>query len=203
MIPTQRRGNRVAPKGEGGGKRSRKEWEFASSHVCNEPIDFPHPETYNTLLEPLVHLAGISHDVTLANLTWTVGVHWGTSFPYAKDSPDHEPWFIGVNTIGCLCIASSKHILGQLLHQEDHLPNHEEHDSWRECPVMSLSHNTSHSLSQHVISFLFLFLAWLHHLSMDGIATATSSLCFLLILLFLLLWSLCYSPTKLQYMTCL
>ena len=79
--------------------------EFASSHICNEPIDFPHPETYDTLLEPLVHPAGISRDVTLDKLTWTVGVHRGTSFPYAKDGPDHEPRFIGVNTVGCLCIA--------------------------------------------------------------------------------------------------
>ena len=103
--------------------------KFASSHIRNESTDFPHPETYNTLLEPLVHPAGISQDVTLDNLTWAVGVHRGTSFPYAKDGPDHEPQFIGVNTVGCLCIASSKHILGQLLHHKDHLPNHEEHDS--------------------------------------------------------------------------
>ena len=103
--------------------------EFASSNVCNEPVDFPHPETYDTLLEPLVHPVGISRDVTLNKLTWTVGVHRGTSFPYAKDGPDHEPRFIGVNRVGCLCIASSKRILGQLLHRKDRLPNHEEHDS--------------------------------------------------------------------------
>ena len=157
---------------------------------------FPSSRNIWHLLEPLVHLAGISQDITLANLTWTVGVHRGTSFPYAKDSPDHKPQFIRVNTVGCLCIASSKHILGQLLHCEDRLPKH---DSWREGPVTTLGHNTSHGLSRHIVSFLFLFLAWLHHQSMDGIATATSSLCFLLILLFLLLWSLCYSPTKLQY----
>ena len=34
--------------------------EFTSSHVRNEPTNFPHPETYDTLLEPLVHPAGIS-----------------------------------------------------------------------------------------------------------------------------------------------
>ena len=68
------------------------------------------------------------------------------------------------------------------------------YDTW---PVMMLGHNTSHSLSQHIISFLFFFSTWLHHQSVDGIATDTSLLCFLLILLFLLLWCLCYSPTKL------
>ena len=125
-----------------------------------------------------------------------VGVHQGTSFPYAKDGPDHKPWFIRVNTIGHLCIASSKRILGQLLHCADRLPNHEEHDSWREGPVMMLGHNTSHGLSWHVVYFSFLFLVWLHHQPADGIATAKSSLCFLLDLLFLLLWSLCSSPTK-------
>ena len=172
--------------------------EFASSHICNEPVDFPHPENYNILLNPLVHLAGISWAITLSTLTWSVGVHWGTSFPYAKDGPDHELQFIGVNTVGCLCIASSKHILGQLLHCKDCLPNHEEHDSWREGPVMTLGHNTSHGLSRRVIFFSFLSLAWLHHRSADGIATDTSSLCFLLVLLFLLLWSLCSSPNKAQ-----
>ena len=65
--------------------------------------------------------------------------------------------------------------------------------------VTMLSHNTSHSLSC-IISFNFLFSTWLHHQSADGIATNTSSLWSLLILLFLLLWSLCYSPTN---MTCL
>ena len=103
--------------------------EFPSSHVHNEPANFPHPETYDTLLELLVHLVSISRDVTLDKLTWTVGVHRGTSFPYTKDGPDHEPRFIGVNRVGRLCIASSKRILGQLLHREDRLPNHEEHDS--------------------------------------------------------------------------
>ena len=117
----------------------------------------------------------------------------------SKDGPDHKPWFIGVNFAGCLCIASSKHILGQLLHCRDCLQNHEEHDSWKEGPVTTLGHNTSHSLSWHIISFLFFFSTWLHHQSMDDIATSTSLLCFLPVLLFLLLWSLCYGPTKLPY----
>ena len=65
--------------------------------------------------------------------------------------------------------------------------------------VMTLGHNTSHSLSRRVVSFLSFLSPWLHHQSADGIATNTSSLCFLLILLSLLLWSLCYSPTKLMY----
>ena len=68
--------------------------------------------------------------------------------------------------------------------------------------VTMLGHNTSHNLSWHIISFLFFFFTWLHHQSMDGIATDMSSLCLLLILLFLLLWSLCYSPTKLPYINC-
>ena len=49
--------------------------EFPSSHIRNEPADFPHLETYNILLEPLVHPTGISCDVTLSKLTWMVGVH--------------------------------------------------------------------------------------------------------------------------------
>ena len=65
--------------------------EFTSSHTHTEPIDFPHPEEYNVLLKPLIHLAGISQEVNLSTLTWMVGTHRGTSFPYAKDSPDHEP----------------------------------------------------------------------------------------------------------------
>ena len=47
--------------------------------------------------------------------------------------------------------------------------------------------------------FSFFLITWLHHRSTDGIATDTSLLCFLPKLLFLLLWSLCYSPTKLTY----
>ena len=62
-----------------------------------------------------------------------------------------------------------------------------------------LGHNTSHSLSWCIISFHFFFSTWLHHQSADSIATDTSSLCLLLVTLFLLLWSLCYSPTKLLY----
>ena len=104
-----------------------------------------------------------------------------------------EPQFIRVNFAGCLCIASSKCILGQLLHCRDCLRNHEEHDSWKEGPVMMLGHNASHSLSRHIVSFLFFFFTWLHHQFTDGIATDTSSLSFLPILLFLLLWSLCYN----------
>ena len=102
---------------------------FASSHVCDKPVNFPHPEKYDILLKPLIHPASISRDTNLSTLTWTVGTHQGTLFPYAMDGPDHEPQFIRVNTIRCLCIASSKHILGQLLHCEDCLPNHGEHDS--------------------------------------------------------------------------
>ena len=70
---------------------------------------------------------------------------------------------------------------------------------YRGTNVMTLGHNTSHDLSRRVISFLSFFSTWLHHRSTDGIATDTSSLCFLPVLLFLLLWSLCYSPTKPQY----
>ena len=60
--------------------------------------------------------------------------------------------------------------------------------------VMMLGHNTSHSLSRRVVSFLSFFSTWLHHWSADDIATDTSSLCFLPVLLFLLLWSLCKAP---------
>ena len=52
----------------------------------------------------------------------------------------------------------------------------------------------------HSVSFLFFLLFHLiTYQSTDGIATNRSSLCFLLVLRFLLLWSLCYSPTKLPY----
>ena len=176
--------------------------EFASSHVWNEPLNHPHPESYDALLEPLVHPASINRNVSLSTLTWSTGTYHNTPFSYAKDSPNHEPWFIRVNFSGHLCIASSKCILGQLLHHRDCLQNHEEHDSWKEGPVTMLGHNTSYNLSQCIISFHFLFPTWLHHQSTDGIATNMSSLCFLLILLFLLLWSLCYSQTKPQYINC-
>ena len=65
--------------------------KFPSSHIQNKPANFPHLETYDPLLKPLVHSAGISCDVTLSKLTWMVGVHQGTLFPYAKDGPDHKP----------------------------------------------------------------------------------------------------------------
>ena len=139
--------------------------EFTPSHIWDEPLDCPHLETYDALLEPLVYPASISHDVNLSTLNWAMGTHHGTSLPYTKDGPNHE---------------------------------HEEHDSWKEGPVMTLGHNTSHSLSwHHFISF-----SWLHHQSMDGIATDMSSLCLLLVLLFLLLWSLCSSQTKHPYINC-
>ena len=55
-----------------------------------------------------------------------------------------------------------------------------------------------HGVSFHF--FFFFFPTWLCYQSVDGIATNMSSLCLLLILLFLLLWSLCY--TKLPYINC-
>ena len=131
--------------------------EFTSSHVQNEPLDHPHLESYDALLKPLVHPASINWDVNLSTLTWSTGIYHNMPFSYAKDGPNHEPRFIRVNFAGRLCIASSKHVLGQLLHQGDCLWNHEEHDSWKEGPVMMLGHNTSHSLSQHIFSFLFFF----------------------------------------------
>ena len=81
------------------------------------------------LLEPLVHPAGINRDVNLSTLTWSTGTYHNATYSYAKDGPDHKPQFIGVNFAGRLCIASSKRILGQLLHRVDRLRNHEEHDS--------------------------------------------------------------------------
>ena len=47
--------------------------EFASSHVQNKPLDCPHLETSDALLEPLVHPASISCDVNLSALTWSMG----------------------------------------------------------------------------------------------------------------------------------
>ena len=34
--------------------------EFPASHAQDEPLDVPHPESYDALLEPLVHSAGIN-----------------------------------------------------------------------------------------------------------------------------------------------
>ena len=34
--------------------------EFPTSHVQDEPLDVPHPDSYDALLEPLVHPAGIN-----------------------------------------------------------------------------------------------------------------------------------------------
>ena len=95
--------------------------DFPMSHVRDEPLDDSHPSSYDALLEPLVHPAGINQDVNLSTLTWSTSTYHNTPFSYAKDGPNHEPRFIGVNFAGCLCIASSKCILGQLLHHGDHL----------------------------------------------------------------------------------
>ena len=103
--------------------------KFPASHIQDEPHDVPHLESYDALLEPLVHPAGINRDVNLLTLTWSTGTYHNATYAYAKDGPDHEPWFIGVNFAGCLCIASSKCVLGQLLHRGNRLRNHEEHDS--------------------------------------------------------------------------
>ena len=103
--------------------------KFPASHVREEPLDVPHPESYDALLEPLVHPVGINRDVNLSTLTWSTGTYHNATYSYAKDGPDHEPRFIGVNFAGCLCIASSKRVLGQLLHRGDRSQNHEEHDS--------------------------------------------------------------------------
>ena len=103
--------------------------EFTSSHSRDKPSDVSHPESYDALLKPLVPPVGINWDANLSTLSWSTGTYHNTPFTYAKDSPDHEPQLIGINFAGHLCIALSKHILGQLLHHEDHLPNHEEHDS--------------------------------------------------------------------------
>ena len=83
----------------------------------------------DALLEPLVHPAGINRDVNLSTITWSTGTYNNATYSYAKDGPDHEPRFIGVNFAGRLCIASSKRVLGQLLHRGDCSRNHEEHDS--------------------------------------------------------------------------
>ena len=90
-------------------------------------LDVPHLESYDVLLEPLVHPTGINRGINLSTLTWSTGTYHNASYSYAKDGPNHEPQFIGVNFTGRLCIASSKHVLGQLLHQGDRLRNHEEH----------------------------------------------------------------------------
>ena len=103
--------------------------EFPTSHIRDEPLDVTHPDSYGTLLELLVHPAGINQDVNLSTLTWSTSTYHNPPYSYAKDGPDHEPRFIGVNFTGRLCIALSKHVLGQLLHQGDCLQNHEEHDS--------------------------------------------------------------------------
>ena len=91
--------------------------EFPVSRVRGEPLEVPHLDSYDTLLEPLVHPIGINQDVNLSALTWSTGTYHNASYSYAKDGPDHEPRFIGVNSTGRLCIASSKCVLGQLLHQ--------------------------------------------------------------------------------------
>ena len=101
--------------------------EFASSHIWDKAHDVSHPDSYDALLEPLVHPAGINRDVNLSTLSWSTGTDHNTPFTYTKDGPNHEPRFIGINFAGHLCIALSKCILGQLLHCKDHLPNHEEH----------------------------------------------------------------------------
>ena len=92
--------------------------EFPASHIRDEPLGVPHPESYDVLLELLVHPMGINRDINLSTLTWSTGTYHNATYSYAKDGPDHEPRFIGVNFAGRLCIASSKRVLGQLLHQD-------------------------------------------------------------------------------------
>ena len=65
--------------------------EFTPSHIQNIPLDCPHPETYDALLEPLIYPASISCDVNWSALNWTKGTYNGMSFPYTKDGPNHEP----------------------------------------------------------------------------------------------------------------
>ena len=103
--------------------------EFPTSHVQDKPLEVPHPDSYNAILDPLVHPIGINRDVNLSALTWSTSTYHNTSYSYAKDGPNHEPRFIRVNSAGRLCIASSKRVLGQLLHRGDCLQNHEEKDS--------------------------------------------------------------------------
>ena len=65
--------------------------KFPASHVQDEPLDVPHPESYDMLLEPLVHPVGINQDVNLLTLTWSTGTYHNTTYSYAKNGPDHEP----------------------------------------------------------------------------------------------------------------
>ena len=111
-------------------------WVPRIPHMKQSPRS--HPDSYDALLEPLVHPVGISRDVNLSTLTWSTRAYNNTPFSYAKDSPVHEPQFIGVNFAGCLCIASFKCIIGQLLHHRDCLWNHEEHDSWK-CWIITMA----------------------------------------------------------------
>ena len=95
--------------------------EFPTSHVRDEPLDVPHLDSYDALLEPLVYPTRINQDINLSTLTWSTSTYHSVPYSYAKDGPDHKPQFIGVNFAGCLCIASSKCVLGQLHHRGDHL----------------------------------------------------------------------------------
>ena len=49
--------------------------EFPASHIQDEPLDVPHPESYDGLLDALVHPAGINRDVNLSALTWSTGTY--------------------------------------------------------------------------------------------------------------------------------
>ena len=49
--------------------------EFPASHVRNKPLDHSHPDSYDALLEPLVHPIGISRDINLSALTWSTGTY--------------------------------------------------------------------------------------------------------------------------------
>ena len=49
----------------------------------------PHLESYDALLEPLVHPAGINRDVNWSTLTWSMGTYHNATYLYAKDGPDH------------------------------------------------------------------------------------------------------------------
>ena len=65
--------------------------EFPASHVQGKPADVPHLDSYDALLEPLVHPASINRDVNLSTLTWSTGTYHNAPYSYAKDGPGHEP----------------------------------------------------------------------------------------------------------------
>ena len=65
--------------------------EFPVSHVQNKPLDITHPDSYDALLEPLVHPTCINRDINLSALTWSTGIYHNVPTLMLRTAPITNP----------------------------------------------------------------------------------------------------------------